>query len=562
MDGSGGGSASGGETVVDRDSVKVIASVSPIPIEISEQVAKFVDGDPIADKKNPFKVNGSVLGGHDEPDNNYRMLGKGRVILTTPSKSRKSNGDHQEVDPIESIDDDDDEGDISTEDVLNESKYVKTYIKNPDAYFTLDTDNIKRIQREERSNKPIPLRRRLLLNNHPPQSNKITKKRWIADKYSVYPDLSDIKVRVGAASDPDDVEYYNPAEVKFNAAQFDDRFKKIAQFGSQDDIDTIAEQTEALDGDSTKEREQIINNNLQAEPKNKSYTNTVSSKEFQSYLKAKGLALIPVALRNGNGKVPATEKGPSPNKQPVTVALRSTTTGSAPVTAVNGNKKPSVFHRLLSRNRIPIRGSSMHETPQPMHVHSQMNRRTAPPHHTLANYSVSTATTPMHGDRAHHNYRHHPPVQRHSTPIKSTTGTAIPSPIHRQQSVFARDTADNNLTNTATPQLTPTRQQYENIYESTDRLRNQRLSTIGAPDDNGVVLRNPQRVPSMSNNSSTPNNINQDSKINNTQRQLRSMPRNEIYAHLYAFYQKSKRNSVSSDTLAGGPGRSQSRNSG
>lgn len=561
MDGSGGGSASvggGGGTVVDRDSVKVIASVSPIPIEISEQVAKFVDGDPIADKKNPFKVNGSVLGGHDEPDN-YHMLGKGRVILTTPSKSRKSNGD-QELDPIESIEDDDD-GDISTEDVLNQSKYVKTYIKNPDAYFTLDTDNIKRIQREERSNKPIPLRRRLLLNNQPPQSNKITKKRWIADKYSVYPDLADIKVRVGAASDPDDVEYYNPAEVKFNAAQFDDRFKKIAQFGSQDDIDTIAEKTEALDGDSTKEREQIISNNLQAEPKNKSYTNTVSSKEFQSYLKAKGLALIPVAMRNGNGKVPGTEKGPSAPKQPVTVALRST--GSAPVTSVNGNKKPSVFHRLLSRNRIPIRGAP-HETPQLMHAHHQMNRRTAPPQQIIANYSGSTtASSPMH-DRAHHNYHH--PVQRHSTPIKSTAATAIPSPIHRQQqSGLARDTADNNLTNTVTPQLTPTRQQYENIYESTDRLRNQRLSTIGAPDDNSVVLRNPQRVLSMNNSvaNNTPNNINQNSKINNTQRQLRSMPRNEIYAHLYAFYQKSKRNSVSSDTLAGGGGgRSQSRNSG
>lgn len=509
-------------TVVDGDSVKVIACGSPVQLEISEQVAKFVSGDPI-EKQNPFYK------AHEEEEDEadyLRLARGGRVVLTNR----------------ETEDDDDDEGDISTEDVLNQSKYVKTYIKNPDKYFTLDTDAIKRIQREERA-KPVPLRRRLINNQSATAPSKVTKKRWIADKYHVYPDLSDIKVRVGAATDPDDVEYYNPAEVKFNAAQFDDRFKAIKEFGSQDDIDTIAERTDALDGDSTKEREQIITNNLQAEPKNKSYTNTVSSKEFQAYLKAKGLALVTMGM---NGKVasssnPSTEPSfaPAANKRTV-MALRSVHQQQQPVIAVNGNKKPSVFHRLLSRNRVPIRVEEQQRLPHPMQMqHSQMHRKTAPPQR------FSIYSNIVHDGSS--------PIQRHSTPIKST----VPPPsIHEHQRqlgrVFARDTAapvDNNLTNHTTTTPTTT----ENIYESTDRLQNLRLSGIGGGGGGGanneVVLRNPQSPVKLNNNQGSSS-------------QLRSMPRSEIYAHLYAFYQKSKRSSVSSESTLAGAGRSHSRNSG
>lgn len=510
----------GGESTVvlssslddDRDSVKVIAaaSVSPVPAEILEKVAKFVSGDPIADKQNPFKF--SALE-RDETDSYPRRP----VILTSPNPSK--------------CEEDDDGADISTEDVLNESKYVKTYIKNPDKFFTLDTTNIKRIQREERNafaTKPIPVRRRLL-NNHvvtkaPLLPTKGTKKRWISDKHSVYPDLADIKVRVGAAPD-ENAEYYNPAEVKFNAAQFDDRFKAI-EFGSQDDIDTIAEKTEALDGDSSKEREQIITNNLRAEPKNKSYTNTVSSKDFQAYLRAKGLALVPM-LRNGKATADATA-----NKKPV-MALRTIPASGGneqpPVMAVGNGKKPSVFHRLLSRNRDVYRAP---QEPIARNSHVPVNQRQSAP-------------------QFDHHYSNggHPHRQRHSTPIKSTAA-APPMQPHRLDTTKATGRAilaDNNRTNTITTSYATAPTTRENIYESTDRLQN--LLRAGK---HGVVLRNPQPIDNQVGAPPQPQQ----------QQPLRSMPRNEIYAHLYAFYQKAKRNSVSSVEALSSPARSQSRNSG
>lgn len=587
MDSSSGGDAGGDTKVeagvadVDSDAVKVIklttTSVSPVPAEISDKVAKFVSGDPISDKQNPFKESS-----RDETDY-LRVVAKGRIVLTGTPKS--TNDDNKQTE--QNDEDDDVEGDISTEDVLNQSKYVQTYIKNPDKYFTLDTDKIKQIQREERA-KPIPLRRRLFNNGQPQSQNKVAKKRWIPNnKYSVYPNLSDIKVRVGAASDPDDVEYYNPAEVKFNAAQFDDRFKTIQEFGSQDDIDTIAEKTESLDGEHSKEREKIISNNLQAEPKNKSYTNTVSSKEFQAYLKAKGLALVPLSLRNGKTAIDSNRPmsvQPQATTKKSTVALRSVSFQSpspgqnSHTVSVNG-KKPSVFHRLLSRNRVQMGTQSVpgatdhhwqlrqmknqHPSPRepiPMHANPQqwsMNRRTAPPQQSYANYSNS-----LHDEARQPTIA--PVQQRHSTPIKSTT-TGVPQPTQRQLG-HARDIGvDNNLTNTPSalgPRTSTPTPVVENIYESTDRLQNLRLLSAA-----GVNVREGERGHTSrgANNGivvpTVPVNNQVNPIANSNQQILRSMPRHEIYAHLYAFYQKSKRNSVSSETLQSA-GRSQSRNSG
>lgn len=513
------------------DSVKVTTStsVSPVPAEL---VAKFVSGEPIADKQNPFKFPDK-----DETDNHYRWVDRGRVVLTTSNAQCNSP--------------DEDDNDISTEDVLKESKYVKTYIKNPDKYFELDTDNIKRIQREERkggSTKPIPVRRRLL-NNQPvtvpaPVTNKVTKKRWITNKsHSVYPDLADIKVRVGAASDGQDEEYYNPKEVKFNAAQFDDRFKAV-DFGSQDDIDTIAEKTEALDGESSKEREQIITNNLQAAPKNKSYTNTVSSKEFQEYLRAKGLALVPMMRKGKEVAAPA-------QKSVMTLRNISAIPRSHPQPVITVQpKKPSVFHRLLSRS---ARGTP---SINPSEVHSpQVNQRMSAPAPQFNHYRYSNGLQEGELQR-----------QRHSTPLKSTR--EIPRELsdtpmsHRCNTIIVADNDPtyNNQTSIRSTQATPR----EPIYESTDRLQN--LLRRGT-DNNGVVLRNPQPTANQVTYSKV--NGHPQSQPPPQQQQLlqkpqRSMPRNEIYAHLYAFYQKSKRNSVSSvePTSPNTTIRSQSRNSG
>lgn len=466
---------------------------------ISDPVEKFVIGEPIADQQNPFR--------HD--DQPYTYLRR-RVTLTDPKIAEQDN-------------DDDLDGPISTEEVLNQSKFVKTYIKNPDPVFTLDSEKIKRIQREERS-KPIPLRRQLLNNRHQQKSSvqPTIKKRWIGrEKSLVYPDLADIKVRVGAALDPGDVVHLNPAEVQLSAAQFDARFKTIDEFGSQDDIDTIAEKTESEVAAFATGDQVVITNNLQSEPKNKSYTNTVSSREFQDYLKAKGLALVPLERRIVNGKVIASVQSQQPSSTikppPTTVTLRRNEQPIDRVIKLN-EKKPSVFHRLINRNQVP-----MHDPPRrmPVHSNSQFYRRTAPPPHAI-NYSNVNGIIGS-------------PAQRHSTPIKST----VPQQLHQlaDNVSIGRDTVDKNISSIA-----PTHA--ENIYESTDRLRE------GV--NSGVVLRNrPQLLSGVGQGSGHQAALQQ-------QPQLGSMPREQIYAHLYAFYQKSKRNSVADGSI----GRSQSRNSG
>ena len=205
---------------------------------------------------------------------------------------------------------------------------------------------------------------------------------------------------------------------------------------------------------------------------------------------------------------------------------------------VQNGKRPSVFHRLLSRNRIPAINAGNPPQQQQRIEHSQVNRRTAPPQQ-FVNYFNPSA---LHDGTQ---------VQRHSTPIKSIEHHHHrPPPLLHEQPrqlgrVGTRDiVADKNLANRNSAT--------ENIYESTDRLQNLRSAAVLTPSqgDDEVVLRNPQAAGVPLNNQSGRISANP---------QLRSMSRHEIYAHLYAFYQKSKRNSVSSqDTLP----RSQSRNSG
>lgn len=476
------------------------------PRDHPRDIEKFIDGAPIIDQMNPFK----------EP---------AELLIIDKDRNKESDED------------------ISTEDVRNESKFVCTYIKRPDKYFTLDPGF-----KEERAaqSRPIP-RSRGVKNNQ----QKVWKRRLIGG-HAVYPDLADIKVRLGAA-DKEDVEYYDPAEVQSNALKFDYRFRGIKQFSSQDDLDTIAEQTEATIGDG--EQDQVINNNLKSEPKNKSYTNTVSSREFKDYLRAKGLALV--KLGTGNGKAEDMKQQPRTSHIPRPVAAGAEV-------HTNSGKKSSVLQRLLNRNRQ-------------LQVNSPNQKQSA----TMSR-GRATATPQIQSNYSNAYYHDGAQArQRHSTPIKSTSvsNTAPQSQPHKLSVEYRRPVTtgesnnirrangyngelinrkvvscgggggDNNRSSML--HMPPNQQQFpistshqavENIYESTDRLQKSRLS---APDGIAPDQRNNQLA-------AAPNNIEQ---------KQRSLSRNEIYAHLFAFYQKSKRNSTSSEiTLPGG--RSQSRNSG
>ncbi|XP_059608742.1 uncharacterized protein LOC132256385 isoform X4 [Phlebotomus argentipes] len=236
--------------------------------DVDDSVKKFINGDPIIDKQNPFKH---------------------------PLRYHRHTNGHR------------DEEFVTKEEVLKESKFVRTYIKNPDKYFTYDPSVVERLkdETEEHSTriptprKPIPIPRKLskttkerlkelTIKYSPPKfytqdktparrANGVEKPRVDRSKY---PDLADIKVKTGT-----DWEHslYNPEEVAINVKKFDNRFK-TAQFGSQDDLDDIAEQT---DVDANEESE------VPAIESKKSFTNTVNSAEFKEFLKKKGLTLTP-----------------------------------------------------------------------------------------------------------------------------------------------------------------------------------------------------------------------------------------------------------------------------
>lgn len=73
---------------------------------------------------------------------------------------------------------------------------------------------------------------------------------------------------------------YDQNEVVLNAKKFDSLYQKI-QFSSTDDIDEIGNSPTSNDDIMSKDEDK------------KSYTNTVNSKEFRDYLKAKGLVIFP-----------------------------------------------------------------------------------------------------------------------------------------------------------------------------------------------------------------------------------------------------------------------------
>ncbi|XP_055705920.1 uncharacterized protein LOC129803415 isoform X6 [Phlebotomus papatasi] len=262
--------------------------------DVDDSVKKFINGEPIIDKQNPFKQQSNRSGG-----TRYRVQ-----IANGHQKSGQ-----------------DDEF-ITKEEVLKESKYVKTYIKNPDKYFTYDPSIIERLKEdstEEHSTriptpkKPIPIPRKLskttkerlkelTIKYSPPKF--YTQERAIVRKVngiqgnrvdrSKYPDLADIKVKTGTDWEQ---SLYNPDEVAINVKKFDNRFK-AGQFGSQDDLDEIAEQTDVDSELNSGDVSENVNND--GDDGKKSFTNTVNSDEFREFLKKKGLTLTPQTVQQQN----------------------------------------------------------------------------------------------------------------------------------------------------------------------------------------------------------------------------------------------------------------------
>uniref|UniRef100_A0A182SDN8 Uncharacterized protein n=1 Tax=Anopheles maculatus TaxID=74869 RepID=A0A182SDN8_9DIPT len=181
-------------------------------------------------------------------------------------------------------------------------------------------------------------------------------------------EYAEVKVRIGSAEAEESL--YDSNEVVQNALKFDSRFRKV-EFGSQDDIDSIAERTEdgsdqpVVTGDETVEienrpvvrelkvaKQQISPRKQQptddqvrkttfAEDVKKSFSNTVKSADFRKYLQSKGLSLVPA-------KSKAIEAARSKPQQQEKVAQRlSGVPVSSSPTSTRQQIKPSVLTRFF-----------------------------------------------------------------------------------------------------------------------------------------------------------------------------------------------------------------------
>ncbi|XP_039961923.1 uncharacterized protein LOC120775689 isoform X1 [Bactrocera tryoni] len=384
-----------------KSSTKLKKSVSFDPQD--EKVRKFIEGEPIVDQKNPFKQQYSTWGNSarkkkipppvpakrstlsvrktvtQQLREREREKEKEKERIKNETNNRKSNSGN-----IVSLPSPDDF--VTTEEVLKQSKYVKTYVKNPDPYFVYDPSILARLKCEEtrdigdkNSSKKLRLTNQTKdrikdLKSKPSIEASLSHSKIPFKKCSKpnYPDLSDIKIKVGT----DLVgNFFNPAEVSKNAKKFDDRVKTL-QISSEDDLDEI-------DGPLTKSESSdevtpnLVNikkiNSESEQPKNVNFenmdvkeileeapegtfTNTIKSKEFHDYLEKKGLTLIPKKIPNGAQSVYTTGRQiTKPDtrisfKSPESVQISLDTTDS-----VRNTKKPSVFQRLLSNSIFATR---------------------------------------------------------------------------------------------------------------------------------------------------------------------------------------------------------------
>ncbi|XP_035906383.1 uncharacterized protein LOC118509625 isoform X4 [Anopheles stephensi] len=305
-------------------------TATPAGTTADDTLRKFFEGEEILDKRNPFK-----------PDDQAAESGvRARFV---PGNEPAVLIEHDDADDSDTEHGDDDNVFITKEEILRQSKYVKTYIKNPDKQLNYDKSVIQKLNalkakgREVRdvamvldsapvpspvaARPPIPAPRTVQRssdrnNNNSDRRQASPQQRRDGGNPKPVPrarrDYAEVKVRIGSAEAEESL--YDSNEVVQNALKFDSRFRKV-EFGSQDDIDSIAERTE--DGSdpretisehahrpvvSEKPKQQVSPSKDQpdaarkttfAEDVKKSFSNTVKSADFRKYLQSKGLSLVP-----------------------------------------------------------------------------------------------------------------------------------------------------------------------------------------------------------------------------------------------------------------------------
>lgn len=334
-----------------------------------EKILKFINGEVINDQPNPFKS------------------------LTAVKRAEFFNDTKSVILPPDEF--------ITTADVLKESKYVKTYVKNPDKYFEFDPTIKQKLIREDEGERRrnIPVRKsriskitnerlKELKTKYSPTAiygktksdsevdvvdyHKDHQQSYLSRNRSIdrsrYPDLSQIKVKVGTDLDE---SLFDADEVALNAKKFDNRIKN-SSFGSQDDLDDITDLTSnslesELEHDHTVTSEDEPRSNVSSgrgsaaienpseELPKKSFTNTVNSREFQEFLTKKGLSLIPQS-----GKFDR-----QPNGNHYYSSKEDDEIHSYEMEASKKVKKPSVLQRLFPSRMFSSKRRTTPKEPSP-----------------------------------------------------------------------------------------------------------------------------------------------------------------------------------------------------
>ncbi|XP_052896304.1 uncharacterized protein LOC128303403 isoform X2 [Anopheles moucheti] len=347
------------------------------PGTADDTLRKFIEGEEILDKRNPFKI--------DVPYGAEPYVDR-RVLYTTTNESGLIGADSGGGNEADDSDTDlDDNVFITKEEILRQSKYVKTYIKNPDKHLNYDKSVIQKMNalkakgREVRDvvvvdgaapvpgavRPPIPAPRTIHRPNDrnnnnrrqnvaSPQMERVVNRKPIPRARRR--DYAEVKVRIGSAEAEESL--YDSNEVVQNALKFDSRFRKV-EFGSQDDIDTIAERTEdgtdqpvvvgaAARTVENENRPAVTEKGKNTSPSKdqpdgrkttfaedvkKSFSNTVKSADFRKYLQSKGLSLVPA-------KPKAIEETPNKANRLSAISVSSTPPTRQPA-------KPSVLTRFF-----------------------------------------------------------------------------------------------------------------------------------------------------------------------------------------------------------------------
>jgi ribosomal protein S10 len=173
-------------TNCDNDKTKSLLRKKSVSFGNDEDITKFISGEEIVDKKNPFRQSNE-----EDYTEKYKITKVKKSII--PTKVPRNNTSYA---PKASIDETDY---ISKEEILKQSKYVPVYIRNPDRVLTYDKSVLEKLTPSITSPKnivkraPVPVPRKSVNETliKKPKEKRRTKYQW---DHSKYPDLADIKV--------------------------------------------------------------------------------------------------------------------------------------------------------------------------------------------------------------------------------------------------------------------------------------------------------------------------------------------------------------------------------